>query len=74
MMSEGYNDIPSSPGGDSSITIDGLEVSPNVSHAFDLFKQLKHQWRLIFALLSRNPRAFKKHTKKPKKKNVQKTR
>ena len=43
MMSEGYNDIPSSPGGDSSITIDGLEVSPNVSHAFDFFKQLKHQ-------------------------------
>ena len=39
MMSAGYNDIPSNPGGDSSITIDGLEVSPNVSHAFDLFKQ-----------------------------------
>ena len=36
MMSAGFNDIP---GGDSSITIDGLEVSPNVSHVLDLFKQ-----------------------------------
>ena len=38
MMSAGFDDIP---GGNSSITIDGLEVSPNVSHVFDLFKQFR---------------------------------
>lgn len=43
MMSAGYNDIPSSPGGDSSITIDSLEVSPNVSHAFNIFKQFNNR-------------------------------
>ena len=38
MMSAGFNDFP---GGDSSITIDGLEVSPNVRHVFDLLKQFR---------------------------------
>ena len=38
MMSAGFQDIR---GGDSSITIDGLEVSPNVRHVFDLFKQFR---------------------------------
>ena len=38
MMSAGFDDIP---GGDSSIMIDGLEVSPNVSHVVDLFKQFR---------------------------------
>ena len=38
MMSAGFDDIP---GGNSSFTIDGLEVSPNVSHVFDLFKQFR---------------------------------
>ena len=41
MMSAGFDDIPGIPGGNSSITIDGLEVSPNVSHVFDLFKQFR---------------------------------
>ena len=38
MMSAGFHDIP---GGDSSIMIDGLEVSPNVSHVLHLFKQFR---------------------------------
>ena len=63
MMSAGFDDIR---GGNSSITIDGLEVSPNVSHVFDLFKQFrvlksqrKHQWWFILALVPRNARAFR---------------
>ena len=34
MMSAGCNDPPPGRCGDSSIKIDGIEVSPKVSHAF----------------------------------------